>query len=130
MIAKTEISSQEQFYLTGISVRTTNLDGRSQNDIGGLWTRFTTGNLIMQINNRVSDDLYCAYTDYETDHTGPYTAVLGCRVSSPDDVPEGFACITVPGGTYQVFYLEGEFPASITNAWQHIWLTGIDRKYT
>lgn len=130
MIAKTEISSQEQFYLTGIWVRTTNQDGQSQKDIGGLWTRFTTGNLIQQIEDRLSGDMYCVYTDYETDHTGPYTAILGCKVSSLDNVPEGFTGITILPGKYQVYYLEGEFPANIGAAWQQIWASDIDRKYT
>ena len=130
MIAKTEISRQNQFYLTGISVRTTNQNGQSQKDIGGLWTKFTTEELIRQIKDRVSDDMYCVYTDYETDHTGPYTAVLGCKVSSLDNIPGGFTGITIPADKYQVYYLEGRFPANIGEAWQQIWASDIDRKYT
>src|SRR3954470_5851326 len=109
MIAKTEISNQNQFFLVGISARTINQNGQSAQDIGGLWTRFTTENLGQQINGKVSDDMYCVYTDYESDHNGPYTAILGCRVTSLDDVPEGLTGITVPGGEYQVYYLEGQF---------------------
>ena len=129
-MAKTEISGQNQFYLTGISVRTTNQNGQSQIDIGGLWTKFTTENLITQIKDRTSDDLYCVYTDYETDHTGPYTAILGCKVSSLDNVPDGFIRITVPADEYLVYYLEGQFPANIGKAWQQIWASDIARKYT
>jgi predicted transcriptional regulator YdeE len=130
MIVKTEILSQSQFYLTGISVRTTNANGQSQIDIGSLWTRFTTGNLIEQITNKLSADIYCVYTDYETDHTGPYTAVLGCKVSSLAGVPNGFTGITIPTEKYQVYYLEGQFPANIGAAWQQIWASDINRKYT
>ena len=130
MIAKTEISSQNQFYLTGISVRTTNQNGQSQKDIGGLWTRFTTGNMMQQIEGRLTDDMYCVYTDYETDHTGPYTAVLGCKVSSLDNIPGEFTGIAIPGDKYQVYYLEGQFPANIGEAWQQIWASDVDRKYT
>ena len=129
MIAKTEIAHQNQFFLTGISVRTTNQNGQSQQDIGGLWTRFTTENLGQKISGKLSDDMYCVYTDYESDHNGPYTAVLGCRVDSLDNVPEGFTGIVVPGGDYQIYYLEGQFPANIGAAWQQIWASDIDRKY-
>jgi len=130
MIAKTELLSEDQFHLLGIAVRTINTDGQAEKDIGGLWTRFTTENLLQQIAGRVSDDVYCVYTDYETDSTGPYTAVLGCKVNAPDNVPDGFIAVTIPADTYQVYYLEGSFPASISNAWQHIWTSGIERKYT
>ncbi|MEO6633390.1 MAG: GyrI-like domain-containing protein [Mucilaginibacter sp.] len=130
MIAKTEKSSENEFFLNGISVRTTNKDGQSANDIGGLWTRFTTENLIDQIPDRISDDMYCVYTDYESDYTGPYTAVLGCKVSSLDGITAGFTGITVPAGEYLVHYLEGQFPANIGAAWQQIWASDIDRKYT
>jgi predicted transcriptional regulator YdeE len=129
MIEKTEIFSQNQFFLVGISVRTTNQNGQSAQDIGGLWTRFTTENLGQQISAKVSDDMYCVYTDYESDHTARYTAILGCRVDSLDNIPDGFTGITVPAGDYQVFYLAGEFPANIGAAWQEIWASDIDRKY-
>jgi len=129
MIAKTEKSGENEFFLLGISVKTTNKDGQSAKDIGGLWTRFTTENLIEQITDRVSDDMYCVYTDYETDYTGPYTAVLGCRVSSLNGITGGFTGITVPAGEYLVYYLEGQFPANIGAAWQQIWASDIDRKY-
>jgi predicted transcriptional regulator YdeE len=130
MIAKTEISNQNQFYLVGVSVRTTNQNGQSQKDIGGLWTRFTTESLRQQITGKVADDMYCVYTDYESDHTGTYTAVLGCKVSSLDGIPDGFTGITVPAYKYHVYYLEGEFPANIGAAWQQIWTSDIDRIYT
>ena len=129
MIAKIEKSHQNQFFLIGISVRTTNQNAQSAQDIGGLWTRFTTENLGQQIPGKLSDDTYCVYTDYESDYTGAYTAVLGCRVASLDNIPEGFTGIIVPDGDYKVYYLEGQFPANIGAAWQHIWASDIDRKY-
>ena len=130
MIAKTEITDQNQFFVTGISIRTTNKDGQSAKDIGGLWTRFMNENLLQQIHGRLSDDIYCVYTDYESDHTAPYTAVLGCAVGSPVDVPGEFTGLTIPAGEYIVYHLSGEFPANVGEAWQEIWASNIDRKYT
>ena len=130
MIAKTEIFNRQEFYLTGISVRTTNQNGQSQKDIGELWSRFIKDGLLQQINDRVSDDIYCLYTDYETDHTGFYTTILGCKVNSSGSVAEGFTGITIPAGKYQVYSLSGKFPENVHAAWQEIWASNIERKYT
>ena len=90
MIAKIEIIEQEAIYIAGISVRTTNKNGQSQTDIGHLWTKFMSEGLAGQIKDKVTDDIYCLYTDYETDHTGLYTTVIGCKVGSMAQVSEGF----------------------------------------
>ena len=113
MIAKTEIIEQNGFSIAGISVRTTNQKGQSQKDIGGLWTRFTNENLQQQLQNKTSDDIYCVYTDYETDHTGFYTAILGCKVHSLTQIPDGFVGITIVPDKYQVYFLEGKFPQNL-----------------
>ena len=118
------------FFVIGISVRTTNKNGQSSKDIGDLWTRFTTQNLAAQIPGKVSDDTYCVYTDYESDHTGWYTAVLGCRVSDTSHAPDGFFTAYIPDGDYRVYTPQGKFPDCIANAWMEIWVTDIPRKYT
>ncbi|HEY8928115.1 MAG TPA: GyrI-like domain-containing protein [Mucilaginibacter sp.] len=130
MITTTEISREPQFYITGISVRTINQGGRSAADIGDLWTRFMSENLIDKIEDKETNDLYCVYTNYETDHTGPYTAILGCKVRSFDNVCEGFARVIVPAGKFQVHSLCGEFPNNIGCAWRQIWDSGVKRTYT
>ena len=43
-------------FIAGIAVRTTNQDGKSEADIGGLWTKFTTENMAGQIEGKLSDD--------------------------------------------------------------------------
>ncbi|HWZ14825.1 MAG TPA: GyrI-like domain-containing protein [Mucilaginibacter sp.] len=130
MIAHTEIIEYPQFNVVGISVRTINQNGRSQKDIGELWTRFTTADLIHQIDDRVTDDIYCIYTDYESDHTGYYTAVLGCKVNALTRIGEGFTGISVPKGKYEVYTLSGKFPDNVGDAWRHIWNSGADRTYS
>jgi predicted transcriptional regulator YdeE len=118
------------FFVTGLSVRTTNQDGRSQKDIGDLWTRFTTGSLAQQIEGKLSEDIYCVYTDYESDHTGLYTAVLGCRVDNAGSVSGGFFAALIPAGNYRVYKPQGKFPESVSNTWKQIWRTATDRKYS
>ena len=51
-------------FIAGIAVRTTNQDGRAQTDIRNLWTKFMSENIAGQIAARLSDDIYCVYTDY------------------------------------------------------------------
>ena len=130
MISKIELADLEPFYVTGIAVRTTNQNGQAQKDIGALWNMFMNNDVMAQIDSRASDDIYCLYTDYETDHTGPYTAVLGCRVNSPDKVPADLVAVAIPQGYYQVYSLAGEFPENVGRAWQQIWKTAGSRAYT
>jgi len=118
------------FFVAGIAVNTTNQDGQSQKDIGDLWTRFTTENMAEKIAGKLSEDIYCVYTDYESDHTGRYTAVLGCRVDNADNVPESFFTALIPSGDYHIYKPEGKFPESVANTWRQIWKTDINRKYS
>jgi predicted transcriptional regulator YdeE len=119
----------EPFYLVGISVRTTNEGGQSGKDIGQLWERFFKENILAQIPDKTSNDIYCVYTDYERDASGPYTTLLGCAVSIQQTVPEGFTGKVIPGATYRVYTSVGKLPDSVLATWMHIWQTPIDRSY-
>lgn len=130
MIEKIELNDLDGFFVAGISVRTTNQNSQSEKDIAGLWDKFMSEDVMAQIAGRVSDEIYCLYTNYETDHTGPYTAVLGCRVNSPEMVADNFATIAIPKGYYHVYHLSGEFPENVGKAWQHIWKSAGSRCYT
>jgi predicted transcriptional regulator YdeE len=122
--------SLESFRVIGISVRTTNQNSQSDKDIGSLWQRFTEGNLAAQINDKDGEDIYCVYTEYESDHTGFYTAILGCKVKDRSEAPRGFVGVNIAADTYQVYKPEGKFPGSVANTWRYIWQTPIERKYT
>lgn len=65
---------------------------------------------------------FCAYTDYESDHTGEYTFYIGEAVSTIDDIPEGLESHIIPPQTYIKFTTEpGPMPNVVINAWQEIW---------
>jgi predicted transcriptional regulator YdeE len=115
-------------FVAGIAVRTTNQDGRAQNDIGNLWAKFMSENIAGQITARLSDDTYCVYTDYENDHTGWYTAVLGCRIESPDD-SDGMFTALIPKGSYRLYKPSGKFPECVENTWREIWRDCPSRSY-
>jgi len=63
--------------IVGISVRTTNQNGQAMQDIGNLWQRFFSEQLLAKIPNKVSDAIYSIYTDYQKDYTEPYTCIVG-----------------------------------------------------
>ncbi|CAN5303762.1 hypothetical protein BH09BAC6_BH09BAC6_36680 [soil metagenome] len=130
MIEKIELLEQNAFNVIGISVRTINKDGQSQQDIGALFGAFLGGNLASQINDKISDDIYCVYTDYETDHTGYYTCILGCKAHTLARIPAGFVGVTVPAGSYRHYQVKGALPQSVGNAWLQIWETEPNRRFT
>ena len=121
------LAGQDSFFVAGIAVRTTNQDARARKDIGDLWTKFMSENMQSKISDKYSDDLYCVYTDYETDHTGWYTAVIGCRVT--DTGNDGLFIALVPSGNYRVYKPEGKFPDCIGDTWMHIWEDSAGRSY-
>ena len=129
MIVKTELIEQPAFFVAGISVRTIN-NGQAGKDIKALWDRFFGDDIYGKIENKVSYDIYNVYTDYETDHTGYYTAILGCKVSTLEGLKEGFTGIIIPADNYKVHSLDGKCPHNVLDAWAEIWNSGVNRKYT
>lgn len=113
----------------GIAVRTTNQNQQAQTDIGALWQRFFGENLLSRIPGKISEDIYCVYTDYETDANGPYTTILGCKVASLQGLPEGFVGKTIPEATYRLYRSAGKLPDCVLATWGQIWQALIERSY-
>lgn len=116
--------SIQKFHIIGISVRTINENGQSAKDIEALWVKFWGEGISKQIPNKISEDIYAVYTDYETDFTGHYTTIIGLPVSSLDDIPKGFVGITIETGDYQKFVSKGKMPEAVFNTWLEIWRNG------
>ena len=88
------------FNLVGIAVRTTNEKGQAAKEIAELWGKFMSEGLLTKIPNKVDATIYSLYTDYEGDHTQPYTAILGCKVENLDNIPVGMVGKSFEGGQY------------------------------
>lgn len=114
----------QAFNIIGIAVRTTNQNNQAMQDLGMLWTTFFKENIPAKITNAISSELFSIYTDYESDHTGPYTAILGVKVSDLDSIPEGMVGRTFEGGEYTVFTAKGNMPQAIGEKWMEIWQQG------
>lgn len=115
------------FTLVGIACRASNDDPAS---IGALWGAFFAGGGAAQIPNRVDDRIHSLYTDYEGDHTQPYTVVLGCEVTEVGGLADGLAAHMVPAAKYAVFEAAGPQPQTLIETWMRIWETPLERTYS
>ncbi|MET4082076.1 putative transcriptional regulator YdeE [Pedobacter sp. UYP30] len=121
----------ESFQVIGISIRTTNEDNQAAKDIPALWSKFMSEQVLKKIPNKVSDAIYCMYTDYEKDHTMPYTVILGCKVSTLDTLPDGLISKNIPEASYSSFIAKGNLQQNIVyNKWIEIWNTELPRLFS
>jgi predicted transcriptional regulator YdeE len=121
----------QPFYVIGIAVRTTNENNQAATDIPALWNTFITGDVAAKIPDKTDQSVYSIYTDYEKDHTRPYTTILGCRVANLDNIPEGMVGKAIEGGTYTAFTAKGKPDEGIVyNEWVKIWNSELERTYT
>lgn len=118
------------FEIIGIAIRTTNQNGKAEKDIEALWKQFYAEDSLSKIEGKISEDLYCVYTDYETDHAGPFTTILGYRMMPGTLPPSGYVRKIILKSTYQVFITQGPLPASVQQTWMDIWKADIKRRYT
>lgn len=119
------------FNIIGIEIRTTNENGQSGQDIPALWQRFMAEGVLQKIPNKVDDTLYCMYTNYEKDHTKPYSTILGCKVSSLDFIPEGMSGKRVEEAHYSIVTAKGNIMEGMVFAeWVKIWNSTLSRTFT
>lgn len=120
----------EPFKIIGISIRTTNENGQASQEIAELWQRFMSENVISKIPNKIDNAVYSLYTEYESDHTKPYTAILGCKVENLDNVPNGMVGKSFDGGTYSKTTAKGDLMQGlVVNQWSKIFEMELDRTY-
>ncbi len=118
------------FQIIGISVRTTNENNQAKADIGALWGKFMSENMLEKIPNIKDETIYAVYTDYESDHTKPYTTILGYKVSSLAEIPEGMVGKTIPASNYEKFTAKGDLTdKAVVEAWENIWTKNLNRRY-
>ena len=121
----------ETFKLIGISVRTTNENGQAAKDIAELWSKFINENIQNAIPDKVDNTIYSLYTDYDGDHTQPYTAIIGCKVNHLSNIPCGMVGKSFDGGNYVKITARGDLTKGmIVNEWRKIWEIDLERIYT
>jgi predicted transcriptional regulator YdeE len=117
------------FFLEGISVRTTNQNGQSAKTLAsfgaGLWTTMCCCRL--KTGSRMRFTVYTRIM--KAIIHGFYTTVLGCKVSSLDNIPEGLISLIVPAADYVKYVAKGRLPDCVAETWQQVWSSDLDRKY-
>lgn len=124
------VVQKPEVMMVGIACRTSNAPDAGPQDIPRLWQRFFSENIASLIRFKASSETIALYCDYAGDHTKPYTVVIGCPVTSLDEIPEGMVGKVIPSMTYALFDARGEFPESLVKTWQTIWQTDLKRTYT
>ena len=120
----------EPFNIIGISIRTTNENGQASKEIAELWGKFMSESILEKIPNKVDNEIYSLYTDYEGDHTKPYTAILGCTVENLDNIPSGMVGKSFSGGTYTKTTAKGDLMQGlVVNQWSKIFEMELDRTF-
>ncbi|MBP6532354.1 MAG: effector binding domain-containing protein [Bacteroidia bacterium] len=123
-------SKISKFNVIGISVRTSNENGQAAKDIPELWNKFISENMAENIPNKIDKSIYCIYSEYEKDHTRPYTTLLGCRVDNLDSIPKGMIGKTFDEATYTRILVKGNLmQGAVYNEWLKIWNSDLDRTF-
>jgi predicted transcriptional regulator YdeE len=115
--------------LTVVGIATRVIDD-PPSEIGRLWQRFVAEGVLARVPHRAGTDVYSVYTEYEGDHTQPYTVLLGCAVTQVGAMPEGLVARTVPAATYAVLSGVAGRPDAIGRAWQEIYAAALPRTYS
>jgi predicted transcriptional regulator YdeE len=113
----------DSFTVVGIEARTSNAREMSgEGVIGKLWARLRDEDLLSRIPDRADSRIVALYTDYEIDKDGPYTYILGAKVSSAKHIPVGMVSRKVESGAYAMFTAQGRPPAQmVVDLWKQIW---------
>lgn len=119
------ITKKESFELMGIEIRTSN----AKEDFSGVWDTFFKEDYEHKIPNKISDDIYGLYTEYESDHMGEFTFFIGCKVKEGTKPLPGMVIKKIPASMYAKFDVEGDFPASLITKWQEIWAADLPRSF-
>ncbi len=118
------------FTVVGIACRASNA---RPDLIEGLWHRFAQEKLSAKLLERSSDAIYALYCDYESDHTGEYSLVLGYEVPASclvaTDPPPTLVVAAVPAATYAVIDSRGQQPETTVAIWKKVWKSQLNRTY-
>ena len=106
-----------------------NSGGQSNIDCANLWQKFEKENFASQISNKISDEIYAVYFDYEGDHTQPFSYFIGCKVKTHPEFAPGIDTLMIPAQSYSKFIAKGKMPGCISDSWKDIWDSKIERAY-
>ena len=121
----------DEIKLIGLALegKTSNINGQSSIDCGNLWQKFENENYLEKILNKLSDEIFAVYHEYDGDHTKPFSYFIGCKVPIGTRTPTGLKTLVIPNQSYQKLIAKGEMPNCVINTWEEIWASSIPRSY-
>lgn len=117
--------------IVGISTRTSNQNGKAEKDIPALWQKFINDNINEKVSNKIDETIYALYSDYEGDHTLPYTITIGYNTVNLDNISEDLTVKIVQEANYAKFIAKGNLTKdAVINKWMEIWNMDLQRSFT
>lgn len=116
------IESSEAIHVVGLELRTCN--ERAFEEIPAHWARLHRSGVLASISNRVGEDLFAVYTNFERpgiDNQGVYSLIIGARVNDASRTPAGLANATLPASRCAVFAVDRGHPERVGERWRDIW---------
>ena len=110
--------------IAGIEVRTKNSEEMSSNGkISKLWERFFIEDIKSFIKDKVSENIYCVYSNYESDHTGEYNYLIGYEIKNVQKFDNSKIIIQkIETSKYSLIETEkGQIQKVLVDAWEKIW---------
>ncbi|MER7130651.1 GyrI-like domain-containing protein [Streptosporangium saharense] len=117
------VVDRSELLVVGHAVRTSNAEELEQGRgrLGALWARASVPGAFAHVPGRIDENLYAVLTDYESDHHGSYTQIVGVAVRSAAALPEGMVAVRVPGVQTLKVEARGPMPGALIEAWQQVW---------
>ena len=122
---------KDDFKLVGIKLygKTTNQNNQSSKDCGELWQKFETDKIFNVIPEKLSNEVYAVYFDYEKDETTPFSYFIGCKVEKNSETPKELEELIIPIQEYSKFTAKGVMTGCVTDAWEKLENSNTDRKF-
>jgi len=126
-----EKTKKEGFRIVGLKLenQTTNDNNQSSVDCGILWQKFETEKVFEIIPNKLSNEIYAVYYEYEKDETKPFSYFIGCKVKEKAEIPKGLCELLIPSQNYVKVIAKGVMTGCVTEAWKKIWDSAKNRKF-
>jgi predicted transcriptional regulator YdeE len=123
MERRLDVTNRDEVIVVGFAVRTMNADELDpvRAKLPPLWQRAGAPGAFAHVAGRVDERLYAVLTDYESDHHGAYTQIVGCAVRTVPRLPEGMVAVRVPAARVLKVEARGPMPQAIIDAWQQVW---------
>ena len=123
--------SIDEIRLIGLSLKhkTTNNNGQSKLDCAALWHQFNSAQLAATIPDKISGEILGVYYGYSGDETQSFRYFVGCKVQSYAANCLALQTLTIPAGDYQKIVASGKLPESVSNAWENIWQSDLQRSF-